>query len=476
MIAETAILWTDVSAGAATGGRSTAPWRADGISIDTRTLMQGDLFIALKGPNFDGHAFARQATTAASVVVDHAVGGVNTPSLIVDDTLVALQDLGRAARARTGARIIAVTGSVGKTGVKDALNMVLSRQGLTSANRGSLNNHWGLPLSLARMPEETDYGVLEMGMNHPGEIEPLSRMARPHVAVVTTVEEVHAQFFDSVEEIADAKAEIFAGMQPDGAAVLNRDNPHYDRLAAAAMALGIVNVIGFGSDKGAKVRLAEYSRDSEGASVIADVGGRNLVYRLAIPGRHWVINSLAVLAAVEAVGADVVAAAVALGDLRAPAGRGMSQMVHVSGGRFQLIDDSYNASPVSMEAAIDVLGRSRVGAGGRHIAVLGDMLELGANSAKLHAALAGPLEREGIDLVFTAGPLMESLGQALPKERHAAHAETSSELAPLVAQAVHAGDVVVVKGSAGGKMGVVVEALRELDVGEAGSMFASTGK
>lgn len=476
MNAETGVLWTDVSAGAATGGHATAPWRAGGVSIDTRTLKEGDLFIALKGPNFDGHEFVRQATTAAAVMVDHAVGGVNTPSLIVDDTMTALQGLGRAARARTGARIVAVTGSVGKTSIKEALNMVLLRQGLSSANRGSLNNHWGLPLSLARMPEETDYGVLEMGMNHPGEIEPLSRMARPHVAVITTVEAVHASFFDSVEEIADAKAEIFAGMEPDGAVVLNRDNPHYDRLAAAALARGIVNVIGFGSDKGAKVRLVEYSRDSEGASVIADVGGRNIVYRLSVPGRHWVINSLAVLAAVEAVGADVVAAAEALGDLRAPAGRGMSQMVHVSGGRFELIDDSYNASPVSMEAAIDVLGRSTVGAGGRHVAVLGDMLELGADSEKLHAALAGPLEREGIDLVFTAGPLMESLGKALPKEQRAGHAETAAELAPLVAQAVHAGDVVVVKGSAGSKMGVVVEALRNMDVGEAGPMFVSTGK
>ena len=462
------ILWTSAKAAEATGGRGGATWEATGVSIDTRTLRPGDLFVAIKGPRFDGHDFLAEARGAAAAVVERAPpnGAADMPLLVVDDTLAALDDLGAAARARTDGRIIAVTGSVGKTGVKEALKTVLGRQGPTSASKGSLNNKWGLPLSLARMPSDTAFGVFEMGMNHPGEIEPMSRLVRPHVAVITTVEAVHSAFFDTVEQIADAKAEVFAGMEPGGVAVLNRDNPHFDRLAAAARAQGVDTILGFGGHVDASVRLVESSPDGDGSRILANVSGEDVACRIGIAGRHWVMNGLAVLAAVAAAGGDVFRAAADLDRLTALTGRGQRHGVRIAGGRFELIDESYNASPVSMGAAIEVLGQARPGPGGRRIAVLGDMLELGAASPEAHAALAGPLEEHGIDVVFTAGTDMAHLWDALPRPMRGGHAADSQMLAPMVTAAVQPGDVIVVKGSAGTRTGLIVRSLLKLESGD----------
>ena len=472
-------LWTRDAAEQATGGRARGDWRATGVSIDTRKLAPGDLFVALKGPSFDGHEFAAEAIAngAAAVMVSEVPPALEAgaPMLVVADTLRALEDLGRAARARGRARIIGVTGSVGKTSVKEALKLVLGAQAPTTANDGSLNNHWGLPLSLARMPASVSFGVFEMGMNHAGEIEPLSRMARPHVAVVTAVEAVHKAHFDSVEAIADAKAEIFSGVVEGGVAVLNRDNSHFDRLAAAAAARGIGKIVDFGRHPDAAVRLVGADADAMGSTVAASVRGEPVEYRLNVAGDHWIVNSLCVLAAVAAAEADVRLAAASLGEVVAPKGRGRRSDIAIEGGTFGLIDDSYNASPVSMAAAFEVLGRARLGEGGRRIAAVGDMLELGDEAPLMHAALLGPLRRHGIDLVFTAGPSMAHLFDALPEAMRGGHAETSAALAPMVCDAIRPGDVVTVKGSAGSRMGAVVEALRGLGSKQAARRTAPSG-
>ena len=460
------VLWTAADAGRATGGRGDGTWRATGVSIDSRTLVPGDLFVAVRGPNFDGNGFAADALAkgAAAAMVDrHPAGpGRDGPLLMVDDTRAGLRSLAAEARARSGARIVAVTGSVGKTGTKEALRHVLARQRPTHASAGNLNNEWGLPLSLARMPAETAYGVFEMGMSHAGEIEPLSRLARPDVAVITAVEVVHRAHFESVDEIALAKAEVFAGLAADGVAVLNRDNPHFARLAAAAHAAGVGAVIDFGAHEDARVRLLWTEPAGEGSHVRARVDGRDVAYRVGAAGRHWVTISLSVLAVAAALGADVAAAAADLAEARAPAGRGRRIAVLGPGGAFVLVDESYNASPASVTAALATLGETAPGAGGRRIAVLGDMLELGAEAERLHEALAQPIGAHGIDLVFTAGPLMACLWKALPEPLQGAHAHTSERLTPIVGRAVRAGDVVMVKGSLGSRMGPVVEGLAAL--------------
>ena len=457
------ILWTSEEAEMATGGKASGPWEAMDVSIDSRTLVPGDLFIAVKGPNFDGHEFSAAAIAAgaSAVVIDHDPGDLENegPVLRVADTMQALCDLGVSARRRTSARIIAVTGSVGKTGSKEALKFVLSRQAKTCANKGSLNNHWGLPLSLSRLPEQAIFGVFEMGMNHPGEITPLSLMARPHVVLITNVEAVHSAQFDSVEAIAAAKAEIFSGVEPGGVAVLNRDNEHFYQLSEAARKQGIDRIISFGVSEDADFRLAEETLDTEGSSVILDINGQIISYRLGVVGHHWVMNSLGVLAAVAAAGGNVSEAARAFGDITAPKGRGRVHRIAVSGHPFTLIDESYNASPVSMNAAFEVLGQALTGPGGRRIAVLGDMLELGPNSAERHAGLAGSLERNGIDLVFTAGSDMAHLRDAIAPGMRGGHAENTEILLRTVMPAIRSGDVVMVKGSLGSRTGLIVGAL-----------------
>jgi UDP-N-acetylmuramoyl-tripeptide--D-alanyl-D-alanine ligase len=460
-------LWTHEDAARATGGRAQGSWSATGVSIDSRSVVAGDLFVALQGPNFDGHAFVADALAkgAAAALVARPPDGVSTdaPLLLVPDTFEALRGLGGAARARSGARIAGVTGSVGKTGVKEALNLALGRQGETHASVGSFNNHWGVPLSLARLPPSAAFAIFEMGMNHAGEIVPLTSLARPHVAAITTIEAVHIENFDSVEGIADAKAEIFGGLEPAGTAVLNRDNAHFDRLVRRAFDAGVGRIVSFGRGPSADARLIAAVEDDIGSQIEADVAGTRLLFRIGVPGRHWQTNALCVLACAAALGADVAAAAAALADLRPPKGRGLRSRVRLAAGDFELIDDSYNASPPSMRASFEVLGRSRPAAGGRRIAVLGDMLELGTQSPALHAALAPALVDNAIDLVFTAGPMSSLLRDALPPAMRGSHAATAADLAPVVAEAVRPGDVVAVKGSAGSRMRLVVDALLARD-------------
>jgi UDP-N-acetylmuramoyl-tripeptide--D-alanyl-D-alanine ligase len=460
----TQTLWTSGEAAMATSGKATSAWSASGVSIDSRSLKQGDLFVALHGPSFDGHDFvaAAMAKGAAAVLVDKDTEGAAL--LKVNDTMTALQELGRAGRARSQASIIAVTGSVGKTGCKEALKRALSGQGETSASGGSLNNHWGVPLSLARLPGSAAFGIFEIGMNHPGEINPLSRLVRPHVALITTVEAVHSAFFDSEEAIADAKAEIFAGLEPGGAVVLNRDNRHFLRLSAAARAKGIDRIISFGTWDEADFRLLDAAPDNGGWVIRADLGGAELTYRLAVPGHHWVVNSLGILATVAAAGGNVREAAQSFADMQAPAGRGRFHIIHVRGGEVTLIDESYNASPVSMRAAIEVLGQTLPAGRGRRIAVLGEMLELGPGAGQIHAALAEVLVDEGVDLVFTAGADMGYLSDALDPALRGGHAGNTELLLPMVLEALSAGDVVVIKGSAASNTGIIVEALLGLDV------------
>ena len=459
----TAPLWTSAAAAAATGGQSGSDGQAGGVSIDTRSVAPGDLFVALRGPSFDGHDFVAEGLKqgAAAALVSRRPDDVaaDAPLLVVDDTMAALNALGQASRARGRARIVAVTGSVGKTGIKEALRHLLGRQGETAASASSLNNHWGVPLSLARMPAHAAYGVFEVGMNHPGEITPLTRLIRPHVAVITTVEAVHSEFFESVAEIADAKAEIFDGMDAGGTAVLNRDNPHFERLRDAALARGIANIVGFGTGAACEIRLLDGELEPHASRVTADIAGTVVAYRIGVPGRHWTINSLAVLAAVRALGADVEAAAAAFADLPALDGRGRSHTIRLEDGPVTVIDESYNANPASMRALIDTLSHMAPAGDGRTIAVLGEMRELGSQSPAQHESLAEPLAAQGIDLVFTAGADMKHLFDALPPALRGAHADTGAVLAELVCDALRPGDVIAVKGSNASGMNVVVERL-----------------
>ncbi len=463
----TPILWTAEDAAAATRGRVTdSSWRATGVSIDSRTVQPGDLFVAIQGPSFDGHDFVAHALAvgASAALVSRAPVGVtdNAPLLIVDDTLAALADLGRVARRRMPGRVIGVTGSVGKTGTKEVLRHCLSAQGRTFATEGSLNNHWGVPLSLARLPQDREYAVFELGMNHAGELTPLSGLVRPEVAVITTVEAAHLEFFATVEAIADAKAEIFTGMAPGGVAVLNHDNPHFVRLSKAARDHGL-RVLGFGSHDDSDARLIECALHATGSTVTALIEGERIQYHLALPGRHWVMNSLAVLLAVRATGGDHAAAADALANVTPVKGRGTRTQIRLDQGVFTLIDESYNASPVSVAASIDVLGAAEPGMGGRRIVALGDMRELGGMADTLHAELATPLQRARIDSVYCCGPHMRRLWENLPAGMRGHYAEDSKTLAALLAAELRSGDVVLVKGSAGSRMGLVVEALGALD-------------
>jgi len=467
---EMPVIWTSGGAALVTGGTSTGNWSATGVSIDSRTLQPGDLFVALAGPNFDAHDYAAAAASrgAVAIVARHDQGAKvtdlpnTTPVLFVDDTMSALEDLARAARSRTEAKIIAVTGSVGKTGTKEALRLALADQGRVSATLGNLNNHWGLPLSLARLPAMADFGIFEMGMSHPGEIAPLSAMARPQVSIITEIADVHAEFFTSLEDIADAKAEIFVGMDDDGTAVINRDNPLFERLNSRALERGVGRILTFGAHPEADVCLKQCELYGDASDVVADVAGHVLRYRIGIAGRHVAINTLAVLAAVHAVGADLERAAAQLAFLHALKGRGERHTIALADGQFVLIDESYNASPVSMQAAISVLANSDTHGAGRRIAVLGDMLELGDNSESLHAGLATNLTEENVDLVFTAGQHMSALWEALPADLRGGHANLAAKLAPMVTAAVGDGDVVMVKGSFGSRMGQIVEQLQAI--------------
>src|ERR1700704_127498 len=460
-------LWTVEAMAAAMGATSAGPLPLSipGISIDTRTVAPGEAFFAFKGDNRDGHEFVQAALAAgaglAVVAADRRDGFPDrAPLLVVPDVLDGLRNLARAARARTQAKIIAVTGSVGKTSTKEALRLTLTRDGETHASVASYNNHWGVPLSLARCPESARYAVFEIGMNHAGEIEPLTRLVRPHVAIITTVEPVHLEFFRSVEAIADAKAEIFLGLEPGGAAVINRDNPQFARLERGAQNAGVTRIVSFGAHARADARLLRCALQSEGSTVEAQTFGADVTYKLGAPGRHLVLNSLAVLAATVLVGADLALAALALAKLQPASGRGTRCILETAGGTALLIDESYNANPASMRAALGLLGHSDVGPRGRRIAILGDMLELGSQGRDLHRELAESVLANGVDLVFCCGPLMRGLWEALPPGRQGGYAETSTVLEPQVLAAIQTGDAVMVKGSLGSRMAPIVKALQ----------------
>lgn len=454
-------LWTSEEAAAATGGKASRAWEAAGVSIDTRTLKPNDLFVALTGQNRDAHSFVREALEkgAAAVLASRTVEGVDSKRLlIVKDTQAGLEALGQAARKRTSAKIAAVTGSAGKTSTKEALRLALGQQGPTHVSEASYNNLWGVPLSLARMPRATRFGVFEIGMNHAGEIRPLAHHVRPDAAIVTTVEPVHLAHFASVEAIADAKAEIFEGLKPGGIAVINADNPFAARLAAAATKAG-ARVWSFG-ERGAEAQLISLALHETSSEIEADVFGEHVHFTYGAPGRHFAQNALGLLLLVKALGADVKAAAAALRGVRAVKGRGERIDFPIEGGSFVLIDESYNANPASMAAALAVLGAAQPGPTGRRIAVLGDMLELGGGSEALHAGIASAVIASAADLVFASGAGMSHLWAELPVSIRGTYAQESSDIADLVAAEMKPGDVVMVKGSLGSRMALVVDALK----------------
>jgi UDP-N-acetylmuramoyl-tripeptide--D-alanyl-D-alanine ligase len=460
-------LWTYTEIAAATNGKAGRRFDATGVSIDSRKVERGDLFVALHGPNFDGNDFLANALNAgaAGALVDRLPARMvaDMPVVAVADTLEGLRDLGRAARGRSEARIVAVTGSVGKTSTKEALRAALGAFGRTYASVGNLNNHWGAPLSLARMPRDSEFGVFELGMNHAGEITPLSQLVRPEVAVITTVEAVHIEFFASVAEIADAKAEIMDGLLPGGAVVLPRDNAHFDRLADHARRRGFERILSFGVDAMSDARLVDCRVSPSGNRVSAEVFGKRLDYAIGMPGLHQAVNSLAVLAAIAALDLDVARAAEALAGVSALKGRGARERLELDVGAITLVDESYNASPASVRAALALLGASRPEGRGRRIAVLGDMRELGAAGPALHEELAPDLAKAEVAQVFLVGPLMGRLHAALPEAMRAGHwADSVAAIQPLLA-ALRAGDIVLVKGSLGTRMAPIVEAMRAAD-------------
>jgi UDP-N-acetylmuramoyl-tripeptide--D-alanyl-D-alanine ligase len=459
-------LWSEAELTEALGASPSAPLRAPiaGVSIDTRTLGADDLFFAIKGETSDGHDYAARAFAAGAggCVVSHARQSelaAYGPVFGADDTLRAMERLGVAARGRTSARVVAVTGSVGKTSAKEMLRVALAKAGPTHASAASYNNHWGVPLTLARMPAASAYGVFEIGMNHAGEIAPLVAMVRPHVAIITTIAPVHVEHLGSLEAIAEAKAEIFTGVAPGGTIILNRDAPQFALLEQRArQAQRRVETFGAGAE--ADARLLHLEPEGAGARVRAAICGREISFNLGAPGLHMAQNAIGVLLAVHALGADIEQAAEALAEFSPQKGRGERLTLYVAGRAFTLIDESYNANPASMRAALTLLGAASPGDGGRRIAVLGDMLELGDGAAQLHESLAADLARNKVDLLFCAGPLMRGLFDASPEAVRGFWAERSMDIRQSVFNAARGGDVVMVKGSNGSAMGPIVAALR----------------
>lgn len=466
-------LWTAQAAAEATGGRATRDWQANGVSIDTRTLEQGDLFVALSAAR-DGHDFVSQAldSGAAAALVTHIPDGVSedAPLLIVDDVLTALEALGQAARARTQARVVAVTGSVGKTSTKEMLRAMLAPQGNTHASVASYNNHWGVPLTLARMPADTDFAVIEIGMNHPGEIAPLARMARPHVGLVTTVAAVHLEAFENVDGIAHEKAALFDGLEPGGVAVLNADIDTADILRAKATEVG-ARIVGFGQTAPA-CHLASVTITGNTTVCQASLDGVPLLFKIQSAGRHFAMNALGALAAVDALGADLALAVGDLGRWVPFTGRGARALIYLDPSDpemvMDLIDDAYNANPTSLGAALEVLaaaqprdGLGRIGKG-RRIAFVGDMKELGPQENAMHAEMADHPAIADIDVVHCVGPLMKHMYDALAPDKRGEWVHSSDALATRVHNLIDAGDCVLAKGSLSMGLGRVVDAVRKL--------------
>lgn len=465
-------LWTSAAAAKATGGK-TGRWTANGVSIDTRTLQPGDLFVALKAAR-DAHDFVAQALDkgAAAALVSRIPEGCDPDRcLLVDDVQKGLEDLGAAARRRCKGQIVAITGSVGKTSTKEMLRAALAGQGRVHAAEASYNNHWGVPLTLARMPKDTEFGIFEIGMNAPGEIGPLSRQVRPHVAMITTVAPAHLAAFDSIEGIAHEKAAIFEGLMRGGTAVINGDLTVTPILLEAATRAK-ARIITFGEASANHHRLTDVAISTGHTTGKARGWRTPMLLKVASEGRHFAVNALGVLAVIRALEADRARALCGIGEWQPPQGRGQRETIvldsQTDGASFELIDDAFNANPTSMTASLEVLAAAHptdgVGrlARGRRVAVLGDMLELGEGEADMHAALAQDPSMEHLDTVHCVGPLMAHLHAALPEEQRGICATTADDLHGAVRRIADAGDVVLVKGSKGSRVSLVVDMLRKL--------------
>ncbi|WP_170504706.1 UDP-N-acetylmuramoyl-tripeptide--D-alanyl-D-alanine ligase [Ruegeria arenilitoris] len=459
-------LWTAAEAAEATGGRATTDWMVNGVSIDTRTIQPGDLFVALKAER-DGHDFVAQALEkgAGAALVSRIPEGVpkDAPLLIVDDVQTGLEALGQAGRARTDARVVGVTGSVGKTSTKEMLATILEKQGKTHASVASYNNHWGVPLTLARMPRDIEFAVIEIGMNHPGEIAPLARQARPHVALVTTVAAVHLEAFDSVAGIAQEKAAIFEGLEPGGVAIVNEDIEHAEILRQIAQDYG-AGIVGFGR-KAADYALNDVSQGGDSVRAEAAVGDATITYDVQSAGTHFAMNALGALAACVEMGVDLDEAIAGLRQWSPVKGRGVREVLPLAaGGQIELLDDSYNANPTSMEAALDVLAAAE---GTRRVAFLGDMKELGTQEIAMHSGMADVAAMAQVDQVHCIGPLMKALHAALPEGKRGLWSETSTEMAAHLPDLIRAGDTVLAKGSLSMALAQIVDGLRKMGQGSA---------
>ncbi|WP_282061807.1 UDP-N-acetylmuramoyl-tripeptide--D-alanyl-D-alanine ligase [Roseobacter litoralis] len=466
-------LWTSAEAAAATGGTTTPEWQATGVSIDTRTLQAGDIFVALSDVR-DGHDFVQQALDkgAAAALVSHVPQGVpeDAPLLMVEDVQRALEDLGRAGRARVGGKVVAVTGSVGKTSTKEMLLAMLSDQGKTHASVASYNNHWGVPLTLARMPRDTEFAVIEIGMNHPGEIAPLAKMAAPHVALITTVAAAHLEAFEDITGIAVEKASIFEGVVPNGVAILNADVDTSAILMAKAQDCRLRDIT-FG-EHGYDFKLMRADLQGDTTVVRAQMGEVPILYKINSPGRHFAMNALGAVAVMAALRTDVALALGSLGRWTPYKGRGQRERIYLDSVDTRLfvdlIDDSYNANPTSMAAALEVLAAAKVTndigrvSKGRRIAYLGDMKELGPDEVALHAGLAHLPATKEIDVIHCIGPVMRALYDALPEPQRGTWFETAEEAATRVKTHIDSGDVVLAKGSLSMKLACVVDAIRKM--------------
>ncbi len=446
------VLWTSAELQAATGGHASTPFSVTGVSIDTRSIAPGDLFIALVGDNGDGHDHLASALAAGAAAMVHRIPN-GTPAdaklLVVGDTFTALHTLGAAARARFAGTLVAVTGSVGKTTAKEMLRCIFASFCATHAAEASLNNHWGLPLTLTRLPAATTFCVVEIGMNHAGETAPLARLARPHATLITTIGTAHIGHLGSQAAIAAEKATIQSGLTIGGLSVLPADAPYFGLLRAAS---GPARVLRFGNAAAADARILSLDAEPAGSTITARILDETIRFRLNVPGAHMAINAVACLLLVRGLGLDLPRAAAALAGFATLAGRGLQRRIALPGGEMLLLDESYNASTSAVRAALDVL---RGLPATRRIAVLGDMLEMGA---------AGPAEHQSLDLsdidhVFACGPLMGERYASLPAAQQAGQALTSDALAPAVARFLRPGDAVLVKGSLGMKMKTIVEAI-----------------
>lgn len=461
------LLWESDALIASINGRPVGnmPEGITGISIDTRTLKKGDAYFAIKGDVHDGHKFVSAAMSAGAgiaIVAEEklvALGHITGPIIVVRDVLNAMRKLGEAARARTKAQIIAVTGSVGKTTTKEMLRTALSASGTVHASVASFNNHWGVPLTLARMPQDTRFGIFEIGMNHPDEIRPLVKMVRPHIAIINNVAAAHLGAFKNLDEIAKAKAEIFEGVVEGGYVLLNKDDSRTSVLSKLADKAGIEHLRTFGEKRGSDFWMKSADNQAECTLFVARIGGKEMQVRLNAAGKHLAKNALAVLGVASLAGADMEKTIAAIASIEPEAGRGKRHYLKNKYGNFILIDESYNANPASMKAALEVLGSAKPGARGKRIAVLGDMLELGETSEKLHRELAVIIEDLKIDKVYTVGKLINVLGEEIGNKKHVGHYATWEKAKTALVKNLRSGDVVMLKASNGLGFAKLVSAL-----------------